>query len=102
MLMLDPRIFTDSVHLQLTGTLGGDLVDVHRTIATLCRDILVHRIPSDALYVVAMLYDLFDAFAITCGEYSRDVIGTTGEDVFPGGTPREIVDLHCSASVESD
>jgi len=100
-LVLDPRVFTDSVHLQLAGTLGGNLVDMHRPITALGRDVLVHGIPSDALYVVVMLYDLLDAFPVACGEYSRDVIGATGKDVFPGGTPREIVDLHCGASVES-
>lgn len=29
MLMLDPRVFPDSMNLQLTGTLGGNLVDMH-------------------------------------------------------------------------
>ena len=28
-LMLDPRVFPDSVNLQLAGTLGGGLVDMH-------------------------------------------------------------------------
>ena len=101
MLMLDPCVFTDSVHLQLAMSLGGDLVDMHRSITALRRDVLVHGIPGDPLYVVAMLHDLFDAFSVTRGEYSRDVIGTASKDVFPGGTPREIVNLHCGASVES-
>ena len=88
MLMLDPRVFPDGMNLQLAGPLGGDLMDMHRPIAALCRNVLVHGVPGDALYVVAVLHNLFDAFPVACRKDSRDIIGTTGEDVFPGRTPR--------------
>jgi hypothetical protein len=99
-LVLNPCVLPDSVDLQLAGSLGGDFVHVHRPIAALCRNVLVHGIPGDTLYIVVVFHDLFDAFPVACGEDSRDVISTAGEEVFPSGTPCEIVDLHCGASVE--
>jgi hypothetical protein len=100
--MLDPGVFPDGMDIQLARTLEGNFVDVHRPIAALRRNVLVHRIPGDTLNVVVMLHDLFDAFPLVYGENPGDVIGATSKDVFPGGAPREIVDLHCSASVESN
>ena len=100
MLMLDPRVFPNSMNLQLAGTFGRNLVDMHRPIAALRRDVLIHGIPGDTLYVVAVLHNLFDAFPVARGEDSRDIICTARKDVFPGGAPREIVDLHRSASAE--
>jgi hypothetical protein len=100
-LMLNPGVFSDGMNLQLTGTLEGDFVDVHRPITALRRNVFVHGIPGDPLNVVTMFDDLFDAFSVACTKNSCDVIGTTGKDVFPRGAPREIVDLHRSAPVES-
>ena len=101
MLMLDPRVFPDGMDLQLTRALGDNLVNMHRPIAALRRDVFIHGIPGDTLYVVAMLHNLFDAFPIARGENSRDIIRATCEDVFPSGAPSEIIDLHRGASMGS-
>jgi hypothetical protein len=63
-LMLNPSVFPNGMDLQLTGTLGGNFVDVHRAIAALRRNVFVHGIPGDALDVMIMLHDLFDTFSI--------------------------------------
>jgi hypothetical protein len=44
-------------------TLCGDAVDVHRTVAALRRNVLVERIPGDALHVVGVFGDFMHAFA---------------------------------------
>jgi len=75
-------------------------VDMHRSIAALRRDILIHGIPGDALYIVTVLHNLFDAFPVGRGEDSCDIVCTARKDVFPGRAPGEIVDLHRGASVE--
>lgn len=100
-LMLDPSVFPNSMDFQLARTLGGNFVDVHRPIAALRRNVFVHWVPSNALHIVIMFHNLFNAFPVVRSEDPRDVIGATGEDVIPVRAPREIIDLHCSASVKS-
>lgn len=98
-LMLNPSVFPDGMDLQLAGSFGDDFVNVHRPIAALRCDVLVHRIPGDALDIVTVFNNLFDTFSVTRSEDSCNIIGTSSKDVFPVGAPSEIVDLHRSASV---
>lgn len=86
-----------------------------RTIATLSGNEFIQRVPSNALNIVTVFCDLPNALpysyrsvlasitrnnstythTVVCREYSRSIIRTSRNDVFPSGTPCQVIHLHC-------
>lgn len=68
-------------------------VDMHRTIGRLCCDVLVQRIPSDALDVVAMFGDLAHKRARRGVVDARNVVHAANDEESGIGGPGKIVDF---------
>ena len=75
-----------------------DAVHVNRAVAALSRDVLVERVPRDALDVVRVFRDLAYALAVSGREDACGVVCATCDDIFTRGAPCKVVDLHCCAS----
>ena len=55
------RVLADGVNLE-RARLVGDAVNVHRAVAALRGDVLVQRVPRDALHVVVVFGDFVETF----------------------------------------
>ena len=64
MAMGNTSVLADSMHFQGT-LLGGDIVDVHGSIAALSSNIFVEGVPCNSLHVVIVLREFEHAFAFT-------------------------------------
>ena len=67
-------ILADSMSFE-GPVLGGDSVDMHRAIATLCCNVFVQGIPSNSLDIVRMFDGFPDAFACGSGMFNRMIEG---------------------------
>jgi hypothetical protein len=108
-------VLANSVGLE-DALLGGDAIYMHGAVTALGCDILVERVPSDALDVMCVFSNFVHAFScysmlrsnfkinerwctISSVKNSGSVVRTSSDDVLPGRTPGQVIDLHRGTSM---
>jgi hypothetical protein len=62
MVVRETGVFADGVHLE-PAVFRRNVVDVHGTVTTLSRDILIERVPCNTLHIMTVLGNLVHALA---------------------------------------
>lgn len=88
-------VLSHRVHFNRGSRACRYVVYVHGSVAALCRDILIERVPCYSLHEVTMFRDFTDTLGIMRTKNSCSVIGTASNDVVTSRRPSEVVDLHC-------
>ena len=67
MMVIHPRVFTHCIDLE-AALLRRNTVNVHGTIATLCCDVLIQRVPCYTLNIVIVFSNLTETFTWVNGQ----------------------------------